>query len=90
MITTISIVIWPLTIIAYVIWNLYNKNIRLENMLKREDEFVRNVLSLADNIDKTATKIDATMWVSADPELKIMFEDIKSMQESIKQFTGKL
>ena len=90
MITTISIVIWPLTIIAYVIWNLYNKNIRLENMLKKEDEFVRNVLSLADNIDKTATKIDATMWVSADPELKIMFEDIKSMQESIKQFTSKL
>jgi hypothetical protein len=90
MITIISIVIWPLTIITYVIWNLYNKNIRLENMLKKEDEFVRNVLSLADNIDKTATKIDATMWVSADPELKIMFEDIKSMQESIKQFTGKL
>jgi hypothetical protein len=90
MITIISIAIWPLTIIGYVIWNLYSKNIRLENMLKKEDEFVRSVLSLADNIDKTATKIDATMWVSADPELKIMFEDIKSMQESIKQFTGKL
>lgn len=90
MITIISIAIWPLTIIGYVIWNLYNKNVRLENMLKKEDEFVRSVLSLADNIDKTAAKIDATMWVSADPELKIMFEDIKSMQESIKQFTGKL
>jgi len=90
MITIISIAIWPLTIIGYVIWNLYSKNIRLENMLKKEDEFVRSVLSLADNIDKTAAKIDATMWVSADPELKIMFEDIKSMQESIKQFTGKL
>jgi len=90
MITIISIAIWPLTIIGYVIWNLYSKNIRLENMLKKEDEFVRSVLSLADNIDKTAAKIDATMWVSADPELKIMFEDIKTMQESIKQFTGKL
>ena len=90
MITVISIVIWPLTVIAYVIWNLYNKNIKLEKMLKKEDEFVRSVLSLADNIDKTAAKIDATMWVSADQELKTMFEDIKAMQESIKQFTGKL
>jgi hypothetical protein len=51
---------------------------------------IKNILSLADNIDKTAQKIDSTMWVSADPELKIMFDDIKTMQENIKQFTSKL
>lgn len=90
MITIISITIWPLTLIGYVIWNLYNKNVKLEKMLTQQDEFVRNVLSLADSIDKTAMKIDSTMWVSSDPELKLMFDDIKAMQENIKQFTGKL
>ena len=90
MITIISIVIWPITIIAYVIWNLYNKNVKLESMIVKQNEFIKSVLGLADNIDKTAMKIDSTMWVSADPELKTMFEDIKTMQENIKQFTGKL
>lgn len=90
MITIISIAIWPLTMIAYIIYNLYNKNIKLEKMLNQQDTFVRNVLSLADSIDKTAAKIDSTMWVSADAELKLMFDDIKAMQENIKQFTGKL
>jgi len=90
MIAVISIAIWPITVIGYIIWNLYNKNVKLEKMLTQQDLFIRNVLSLADSIDKTAAKIDATMWVSADPELKLMFDDIKSMQENIKQFTGKL
>ena len=89
-ITIIAIVIWPITIIAYIIWNLYNKNSKFESMLLRQNEFIKNILALADNIDKTASKIDSTMWVSADQELKTMFEDIKSMQENIKQFTKKL
>jgi hypothetical protein len=90
MIAAIAIGIWPITIVAYVIWNLYNKNVKLEEMLKKQDNFIRAILNLADNIDKTAMKIDSTMWVSADPELKLMFDDIKAMQENIKHFTGKL
>lgn len=90
MLEIISIAIWPITVVAYVIWNLYNKNVKLENMIVKQNDFIKAVLGLADNIDKTATKIDSTMWVSADPELKQMFDDIKAMQENIKQFTGKL
>lgn len=90
MMTIISIAIWPITIIGYIIFNLFNKNIKLEKIINNQSSFIKNILSLADNIDKTAQKIDSTMWVSADPELKIMFEDIKTMQENIKQFTSKL
>jgi peptidoglycan hydrolase CwlO-like protein len=88
--TIISIAIWPITIIGYIIFNLFNKNVKLEKIINNQSSFIKNILSLADNIDKTAQKIDSTMWVSADPELKIMFEDIKTMQENIKQFTSKL
>jgi peptidoglycan hydrolase CwlO-like protein len=88
--TIISIAIWPITIIGYIIFNLFNKNVKLEKIINNQSSFIKNILSLADNIDKTAQKIDSTMWVSADPELKIMFDDIKTMQENIKQFTSKL
>ena len=90
MMTIISIAIWPITIIGYIIFNLFNKNVKLEKIINNQSSFIKNILSLADNIDKTAQKIDSTMWVSADPELKIMFDDIKTMQENIKQFTNKL
>lgn len=82
--------LWLSTIFGYVIFNLFRKNAKQEEMLKKQNDFIRSVLALADNIDKTAQKIDSTMWVSADQELKTMFEDIKNMQENIKKFTGKL
>jgi hypothetical protein len=88
MMTIISIAIWPITIIGYVIFNLFNKNRKLELIIGKQNDFIKNILSLADNIDKTAQKIDSTMWVSADPELKIMFDDIKNMQDNIKKFTS--
>ena len=90
MLEIISIAIWPISIIAFIIWNLYNKNVKLENLIVKQNEFIKSVLGLADNIDKTAAKIDSTMWVSSDPELRQMFDDIKVMQENIKQFTSKL
>jgi hypothetical protein len=86
----ITAIIWPIAIILYVIWNLYNKNVKLESMIVKQNDFIKAILGLADNIDKTAMKIDSTMWVSSDPELKTMFDDIKTMQENIKQFTSKL
>jgi peptidoglycan hydrolase CwlO-like protein len=87
---TFAIILWVATIVGYIIFNLYNKNIKLEKIINSQNNFIKNILSLADNIDKTAQKIDSTMWVSADPELKLMFDDIKAMQENIKQFTSKL
>ena len=88
MVTTVSIILWVSTIIGYIVFNLFNKNRKLELIISKQNDFIKNILSLADNIDKTAQKIDSTMWVSADPELKIMFDDIKNMQDNIKKFTN--
>jgi peptidoglycan hydrolase CwlO-like protein len=88
MVTTVSIILWVSTIIGYIVFNLFNKNRKLELIISKQNDFIKNILSLADNIDKTAQKIDSTMWVSADPELKIMFDDIKNMQDNIKKFTS--
>ena len=90
MVTTVSIILWVSTIIGYIVFNLFNKNRKLELIISKQNDFIKNILSLADNIDKTAQKIDSTMWVSADPELKIMFDDIKNMQDNIKKFTSVL
>lgn len=87
---TFAIILWAITIVGYIIFNLYTKNIKLEKIITNQNNFIKNVLSLADSVDKTAQKIDSTMWVSSDPELKLMFDDIKAMQENIKQFTSKL
>jgi len=86
MLTTIMIVLWPTTIIGYIIYNLYNKNIKLESALIRQSNFISAMLLTMKDVDKTVQKIDATIWVQSDPELLALFDSVKQIQTQIQDF----
>lgn len=86
MLTTILIVLWPVTIIGYVIYNLFNKNKKLENVIIKQNNFIEAMLSNIKEIDKAVEKIDATIWVQSDPELLTLFDSVKQIQSKIKDY----
>jgi molecular chaperone GrpE (heat shock protein) len=86
MITTIMVVLWPLTIVSYVIYNLFNKNKKLEDKIIKQANFIESMLSTIKEIDKAVEKIDATIWVQSDPELLSLFESVKEIQSKIKDY----
>lgn len=90
MIIGIIIASWVLLAMGWVIYNLYSKNYKFEQIIVNQSNFIKSILQLADSIDKTVQKIDSTLWVSGDQELKQLFNDVKIMQENIQQFTKKL
>jgi len=87
MTTIISISIWVVSIIAYVIVNLFRKNKKLEQMVINQQVYINNFLAMATTIDKAADKIDSQLWVQSDPEFLQLMETVKEMQGSIKQYT---
>ena len=66
-ITWIVIALWVLTVVGYVVFNLYQKNRKLEDLL--------------------VDKIDKTLWVQSDPEFIQLIEEMKNLQNVIKQYT---
>lgn len=86
MITTIMIILWPITILAWVIYNLYNKNVKLENAIVKQQRFINEILSTFKDLSKTVEKIDSTIWVQSDQELLTMFDSVKEIQSKIKDF----
>jgi|APCry1669189733_1035249.scaffolds.fasta_scaffold30834_2 biopolymer transport protein ExbB/TolQ len=90
MIIGIIVASWVLLAMGWVIYNLYSKNYKFEQIIVNQSNFIKSILQLADSIDKTVQKIDSTLWVSGDQELKQLFNDVKIMQENIQQFTKKL
>lgn len=82
----IAIILWIVTVIGYVIYNLYNKNKKLENIVLNQRENLDVFVSLAKQIDKTADQIDSKIWVQSDPEFLQLMESVKEMQSSIKQY----
>ena len=80
------LILWPITIAGYVIYNLFNKNKKLENAIIRQNSFIDSILASIKDLDKAVEKIDATIWVQSDPELLSLFDSVKQIQSKIKDF----
>lgn len=87
-IAIISISIWILTVIGYVIFNLYNKNKKLEDMVIRQSEFIFDVKQNMKAFDNLANKIDSQIWVQSDPEFLALFENLKEIQQLAQKYEG--
>jgi hypothetical protein len=85
----IALVLWFVTIFGGIMYNLYRKNKRLEEIVLNQSSFVNDTLSLLDDFNGLINKIDMTMWVQSDPELLQLFETIKAIQARVQQFTGR-
>lgn len=84
----IAISLWILSVIGYVIYNLFNKNKKLEAAVIRQQVFINDVLDLMKRFDALVNKIDTTIWVQSDPELLQLFDNIKEIQSIVNQYTS--
>jgi hypothetical protein len=87
--TWVLIALWALTVIGYIVFNLYRKNRKLEDMVVRQQLFINDVMVNYKEIDLLVDKIDKTLWVQSDPEFLQLIEEMKNLQSLIKQYTEK-
>jgi hypothetical protein len=87
MITAIvSASIWVLTVIIYIIWNLYNKNRKLEKMVVNQQVFIGGIKEAMREVNMCANLIDSKLWVQSDPEFLSLMENVKEMQSKMSNF----
>ena len=82
----ISIGIWVLSIIGYIILNLFNKNRKLEKMVINQQLFIDSIKGCMKEINTCANQIDSKLWVQSDPEFLSLMESVKEMQVRINEF----
>jgi hypothetical protein len=82
----IAIIVWILSIIGYVVWNLFQKNRKLESMVVRQQVFIENIKECMKEINTCANEIDSKLWVQSDPEFLSLMENVKQMQIRINEF----
>lgn len=85
-ITITAICLWIGTIIGYIIWNLYNKNKKLETMVFTQQIFIDQIKGCMKEINTCANQIDSKLWVQSDPEFLGLMENVKQMQTLINDF----
>jgi hypothetical protein len=82
----ISVSIWIASILGWILFNLYNKNKKLENMVINQSDFISNMKANVRQFDELANKIDAQIWVQSDPEFLALFEKVKEIQSNLQTY----
>lgn len=82
----IALVVWVVSIIGYIIWNLFQKNKKLESMVVTQQLFIDNIKDCMKEINTCANQIDSKLWVQSDPEFLGLMENVKQMQVRINEF----
>ena len=83
----IAVILWITTIIGFVIYNLYRKNKKMEDVLLDQQRYIAFIAELNYELEAISNKIDTTMWVQSDPELIQLFETVKNISATIKSLT---
>lgn len=82
----IMLFIWVATIVGWVIYNLYQKNIKLENTVINQGVFIAGVQNLIAQSDKALKDLDDKIWMESDKELQTVFESLKTIQSALNTF----
>ena len=84
--TIAAISLWVVSVIGYVIWNLFQKNRKLESMVVNQQVFIESIKGCMKEINTCANEIDSKLWVQSDPEFLTLMENVKQMQIKINEF----
>ena len=78
--------IWIATVVGWVIFNLYRKNVKLETTVINQATFISNLQALIGESDKALKALDDKIWLESDKELQTVFQNLKAIQEALNQF----
>ena len=82
----IALIVWVVSVIGYIIYNLFNKNRKLEQMVVSQQLFIDDIKGCMKEINACANQIDSKLWVQSDPEFLSLMENVKQMQGRINEF----
>ena len=82
----IMVTVWILTVVGWIIYNLYRKNVKLENTVLNQASFIAGIQGLIGESDRALKDLDDKIWLESDKELQVVFHNLKAIQEALNQF----
>jgi lipopolysaccharide biosynthesis regulator YciM len=82
----IMLFIWVATVIGWIVYNLFKKNVKLEQTVIAQATFIAGLQSMIGESDKALKNLDDKIWMESDKELQIVFQNLKAVQEGLNQF----
>ena len=85
----IAIALWVVSIIGYIIYNLYQKNLKLEDIVIKQSNLLQGLGGIIQESDKVIRELDTKIWTEGDKELAAVFQNLRAIQEALNKYRTK-
>jgi hypothetical protein len=86
MLGIISIALWVLTIFGYIIWNLNQKVVKLEQIAAKQKIIIDSVTAIVDESNKQLAQADLTEAFKSDDQIGFFFRNLQNIQDSLHHY----
>jgi len=87
--TVLNIALWFFTIIGYIVYNLYQKNVKLEQIVQDQNQLLDNLQTIIQESDRVLTEMDKRGIFKSDDEVGTFFKTVTEIQKLLNQFFSK-
>jgi len=82
----ISIVLWVFTIFGYIIWNLNQKVVKLEQIATKQKIVIDSVASIVEESNKQLSQVELTEAFKSDDQIGFFFRNLQNIQDSLNHY----
>jgi len=85
----ISIVLWIATIVGFIIYNLNQKVVKLEQIATKQQIIIDSVAAIVEESNKMLNQVELTEAFKSDDQIGFFFKSLISIQESLTHYLKK-
>ena len=85
----ISIVLWIATIVGFIIYNLNQKVVKLEQIASKQQVIIDSVAAIVEESNKMLNQVELTEAFKSDDQIGFFFKNLINIQESLNHYLNK-
>jgi len=82
----ISIVLWIATIVGFIIYNLNQKVVKLEQIATKQQIIIDSVAAIVEESNKQLAQADLTEAFKSDDQIGFFFRNLQNIQDSLTHY----
>lgn len=86
MLGLIAIILWVVTVLGYIIWNLWKQVNKLTEIAEKQQSFIEHTKNAVHNVTYMFDKIDEANTFRSNDYVGAMWEELKNLNEALKQY----
>jgi len=85
----ISIVLWIAIIVGFIVYNLNQKVVKLEQIASKQQMIIDSVAAIVEESNKMLNQVELTEAFKSDDQIGFFFKNLINIQESLNHYLNK-